>query len=422
MKIEQIIIMIFSLVVLSCTNEKYEAESDTTDPITPQAAIGQIQRGINIGNTLEPPLEGDWNNGPLQEYYFDDYKTAGFSCIRIPVRWDKHTASLLPFTVDINWMNRIEQIVDWGLERDLFIIINGHHEDWLKQDFSPTNVMRYERIWEQISERFKDKSYKLFFEMINEPFGLSVEQVDSLNASILEIIRVNNPHRIVVYSGNDYSNLDHLIAAAIPEDDYLMGYYHSYDPWNFAGEGNGTWGTRTDRDVVAATFQKAANWSFLNNIPVMIGEFGAIHDCDYNSRMLHYFTYVEEAIRNGIAFQVWDDGGWFGIYERDTRTWPEVKDILIYTYPESPTDLSLAIQDDVVVLSWRNRTTENTALAIERKSADTDFIEIARLNADANNYSDYNAVSNIEYYYRVIADMDGKPDMYSYPQSITTGY
>ena len=40
--------------------------------LTPQEAIKEMKRGINIGNTLEPPNEGDWNNGFLQEYYFDD--------------------------------------------------------------------------------------------------------------------------------------------------------------------------------------------------------------------------------------------------------------------------------------------------------------------------------------------------------------
>jgi len=411
------------VLLMACSNNNQIADhqddqDENTGPFTPQEALVQIQRGINIGNTLEPPQEGDWNNGQLQEYYFDDYKAAGFTCVRIPVRWDKHTSKFPPYLIDFIWMNRVEQIVDWGLDRDLFIIINGHHEEWIKEDYSSTNIARYERIWTQISDRFKDKSHKLFFEIINEPFGLTKEQIDDLNSRILPIIRQDNPQRIVIYSGNDYSNLPHLMAAAIPDDDYLMAYYHSYDPWSFAGEGNGTWGTFAEKNAVRAKFQQAAGWSMINNMPVMISEFGAIKDCDYNSRMLHYYTYVESALNNNIAFQVWDDGGNFGIYERDSRTWPEVKDILIYTYPESPTGLSIDIDDNSsIVLSWQNRTSANNAIRVERKTIGSIFITVTQLTANASEYRDVNVNNNV-YIYRIITEFNDQPDMYSYPVKV----
>jgi len=37
---------------------------------------------------------------------------------------------------------------------------------------------------------------------------MTVAQVDDLNARILDIIRVENPTRIVIYSGNMYSNIN----------------------------------------------------------------------------------------------------------------------------------------------------------------------------------------------------------------------
>ena len=76
--------------------------------LTPQQAIAEMGRGINLGNTLEPPTEGAWNNGPAQESFFDTYLEAGFGNIRIPVRWDQHTGNTTPFAVDENWMDRVE--------------------------------------------------------------------------------------------------------------------------------------------------------------------------------------------------------------------------------------------------------------------------------------------------------------------------
>jgi aryl-phospho-beta-D-glucosidase BglC (GH1 family) len=104
--------------------------------LTPQEAVQGMHRGINLGNTLEPPTEGAWNNGPAQESYFDAYLEAGFSNIRIPVRWDQHTGNTAPFAVNEVWMNRVEEVVDWGLSRGFYITLNGHHEDWLKNNYT----------------------------------------------------------------------------------------------------------------------------------------------------------------------------------------------------------------------------------------------------------------------------------------------
>jgi aryl-phospho-beta-D-glucosidase BglC (GH1 family) len=197
MKISFSLLLVYLLLFsLFCDKQPVAAEIETDIIYTPHEAIEQMMRGINLGNTLEPDTEGGWNNGPVQEYYFDDYQSAGFQCVRIPVKWGSHTSESSPFDINLSWLNRVEEVVDWGLERGLFIIINGHHEGWLKDDYSLLNITRYENIWTQISERFKDKSHRLLFEMINEPHGLTDEQTNDLNFRILPIIRETNPTRI----------------------------------------------------------------------------------------------------------------------------------------------------------------------------------------------------------------------------------
>ncbi|MEL7160274.1 MAG: glycoside hydrolase family 5 protein, partial [Bacteroidota bacterium] len=219
--------------------------------LTPATAVAEMGRGINLGNTLEPPQESAWNNGPAEESYFDRYVEAGFTNVRIPVRWDQHTGSTPPYTVDATWMDRVEEVVDWGLERGLYVTLNGHHEDWLKNGYANQNLRdRYDAIWRQIVARFRDKSEKLLYEIINEPIGMSVAQVDELNARILGIIRAEEPTRLVIYGGNRWSNAEELYLAAIPDDDYVIGYFHSYDPWPFAGEARRDWGSAADyRDM-----------------------------------------------------------------------------------------------------------------------------------------------------------------------------
>ena len=382
----------------------------------PQAIIAKMTRGINIGNTLEPPHVGDWNNKFIEEYFFDDYVEAGFNTVRVPIRWEKHTLEVHPYTVSETWLDTIEKVIDWGLERDLFIIINAHHDWWLVNNYNSLEVRnRFHSIWNQIAFRFKDKPPHLLFEIINEPHGMTKENVDELNKDILKIIREENPQRIVIYGGHSWSNSGHLLSARIPNDEYIVGYFHSYDPWDFAGKGNGIWGSDYDIERIKSKFNQVSQWSKKNNIPVMLSEFGAIHDCDYNSRMLHYFTYVKEALRNEIAFQAWDDGGKFKIYDRESRLWPEVKDILIHTYIDGPEKLKAHyINDTQAYLTWINNNDQCSKIIIEKKRNLLLFENIAELDSNINEYID-NSPGVVNATYRVISVCENSIRKYSNP-------
>lgn len=395
--------------------------------ITPAVAIAEMGRGINLGNTLEPPREGEWNNGPAQESYFDAYIEAGFTNVRIPVRWDRHTGNSAPFTINETWMNRVEQVVDWGLSRGLYITLNGHHEDWLKNGYSNATLRaRYDAIWVQVAERFKNKSEKLLFEIINEPKGMTRTQVDDLNKRILEIIRTTNPTRLVIYGGNEWANAEQLLAAAIPDDDYLIGYYHYYDPWNFSGLGMGVWGTANDYQQMTNKYRSVKNWSSTNNIPIHHSEFGAVRTCDFNSRMRIYAHNVEQCLINGFAFSVWDDGGDFGVMNRGNTTWPELKDVLMHYHADSPNQIfSNSLIDPnlgqpIVEVTWNNRTIGNGNIILERLVGGTTiFAEVASLPYDATSYQDEDVEGGKSYTYRMWTTRADGTLLHGYPTSVT---
>lgn len=383
--------------------------------ITPQEAIKQMQKGINLGNTFEPPNEGEWGNPRTEEYHFDMYKDAGFDCVRIPVRWDNHTGKTAPYAVNPTWMNRIEQVVDWGLARGLFIVINTHHDDWIKTDYTDANKARFDSIWSQIAVRFKDKSEKLIFEIINEPHGLTKADNDDLHARVLSIIRITNPTRLVIFQGHNWGGSDELITAAIPDDNFVIGSFHSYDPYLFGLEGQGTWGSSSDYNQLENKFKSVSNWSVQNNITVFLGEFGSLKKCDFNSRMRHYRAYVEFSQKYGFACMAWDDGGDFRIMERQQKTWNEVKDILIYTNAKSPVPVISIVHDSIVGLKWTNRTDNNDSIIIQRRTGTSQiYSTVATLNPDTVYYV-VKPPMNQTYTYRIIAHYNDTTDLYSQP-------
>ena len=311
------------------------------NPISPQTAIKEMGIGINLGNTLDAPTEGAWAP-KVEEKVIIDFKEAGFKHVRIPVTWNNRGEKTAPYTIDTEEMDRVEEVVDWALNQDLYVILNVHHDDWLKKGgntFTQSNKNRFDSIWLQIVERFKNKPAKLLFEILNEPVDLSSANVDQLNTRVLEIIRRVNPTRLVVFSGNGFTPLNALLSAAIPDsdDEYLIGNFHAYDPWPFAGQCLRGWGTESDKDELENIYKQAQTWSIENNIPVTVNEFGAAkfdftapeNVCELDERLQYLESHVEFATEYGISATFWDDAGSFSTYDRATGEWGPEKDILV---------------------------------------------------------------------------------------------
>ena len=90
----------------------------SSSPVSPAEMVKRMGRGINIGNTMEAAQEGNWQD-PMEECYFEEYVRQGFQNVRIPIRWDAHTATTTPYTIDASWLDRVEEVVDWGLSKRL---------------------------------------------------------------------------------------------------------------------------------------------------------------------------------------------------------------------------------------------------------------------------------------------------------------
>lgn len=305
--------------------------------VTPELSVSHMRIGINLGNTLDAPHEGDW--APVAQLkYFVAFKNAGFKHVRIPATWDNYTNTEFPYNINIERMDRTEQIVDWALAQGYEVILNMHHESWLKNDYTNTNNQeRFEAIWRQISVRFKNKSARLLFEILNEPNGMSIADANNANARILPIIREMHPNRNIVFSGHGFTPLDSLLATDIPNDDHLIGNFHSYDPWPFAGQCIISWGNAQDFANLENLYIQAKAWSVEHNIPVTVNEFGAAHYdftspeniCSETERLAYLKAHVTFATAHGIAATVWDDNGSFGIYDRLKGTWGAEKDVLV---------------------------------------------------------------------------------------------
>lgn len=401
-----------------------------------------MKRGINLGNTFDSELyEGAW--APVaKESDFDGYKEAGFTTIRIPITWGAYMSETdstprvaleKPYKINDDFLARVDQVVKWSLDRGFVTIINLHHEKWAKKAATfDDNKDRVYAIWKQLSKHYKDYPETLLFEILNEPHhedengeqdGLTVEQVHEVNKEVLAIIRKNNPTRVAIYAGPVWGGLSELQKMESPDanDKYLMGTYHSYAPWPYAGEGKGSWGTDEDKKGMDGEFEGLLEYSKKHNVPVLIGEFGAQHKCEYNSRMLHYACYVENIQKHKVASTAWDDNGFlFKVYDRKTNVWDDAKDIITTYTPDSPNGLTLDIWDgNVVNITWKNRAEGVEKITIERREGRIGAFEAIETIDVAEKFTDkLPKKDQTTYYYRIVNKLADGKELVSYPQSI----
>lgn len=317
---------------------KKGCESVSEETCNRALALG---RGINMGGMLEAQREGDW--GLRLEPAYIDLVQGKFTTIRLPVRWSNHAAATADATLDEVFATRVTQAIDYMLAKGFYVIVDMHHYDQLFGDAVIYNEFavapevvetRFLNMWRQIALRYKDRSPKLLFELLNEPHNaLGDEAWNQLSAKALAVVRESNPTRTVLIGPGDYNNISNISKLRMPADKNLIASIHSYDPFFFTHQGaswlpfnlpTGVTCCSTDqRKQVTDLFDSAVAWRNANGYPLHLGEFGSLQDIDAPSREAYTRMVRDTAESRGIAWTYWEFGSIFGVYSPEKQSWVE---------------------------------------------------------------------------------------------------
>ncbi|MCM1569749.1 MAG: glycoside hydrolase family 5 protein [Roseburia sp.] len=359
---------------IESSETRFDAESDEnvlprreTDRTAVFELLSQLNVGWNLGNTLDafgagnsPSDETYWGNPKTTKEMIDAVAEQGFRTIRIPVTWAEHIGAAPDYRIDEAWMDRVEEVVNYALDNDMYVILNTHHEPdfWLKPlpENSEKVKEELEAVWSQIAERFKDYDNKLMFEGMNEPRnkgsqyewngGTPEERVviNEWNAAFVDAVRAvggENARRILIICTYGHSpGYSAIKELEIPEDDYIAVAVHMYTPYVFtyeAEEGNiSTW-DGSKKQELAATLKLIDRYLIQKGVPVLVTEFGAVNK-DHTEEVVKWLAdYMGLMNAFGIKCYWWDnnlyasDGENFGIFDRANLSWyaPEIADALI---------------------------------------------------------------------------------------------
>jgi endoglucanase len=318
------------------------------------AAVAAMNLGWNLGNSLDcndasksdTAVETAWGNPVVTADLIQAVASAGFGAVRIPVTWIGRFGAAPDYTLSATFINRVEQVVKYVLDQNLYAIINIHHDggynasgEWLKLVDDKNQVTaantaqvkaQFTKLWAQIADHFKNYDHHLIFESMNEvmvdyktPQPAYYAGINGLNQAFVDTVRAtggNNPGRCLIVPGYN-TNIDFTVAGFVTPKDTSAGKLilsdHYYDPMAFAGDATThTWGTGNpgidksgQEDFVSAQVAKLKTTFIDKGLPMIWGEYGAVNQAGYENYRRYYMEYVTKAAHDaGIAPFVWDNG------------------------------------------------------------------------------------------------------------------
>ncbi len=270
-KVLALILCASTLAVTGCSSEPEHNDGTEFVSVSATEVAKEMKLGINLGNTMDshwafnlrPTCSGSqiigdntpqdyetcWGAVVTTQEAIDGFKSEGFNTARIPVYWGNMMEDDGTYTINEDFMNRVEEIVKYCRNAGLYTVINIHHYDQhLVTAFSQEEAVKIAGIvWKQVAERFKDYSQYVVFEGYNEALGLvregdtyteeqKFEYVNQMNQAFVDAVRStggNNAERVLIVSGYN-TNIDRTTSDlfVMPKDtveDRLMVSVHYVD-------------------------------------------------------------------------------------------------------------------------------------------------------------------------------------------------
>lgn len=328
------------LEVARCKLEFRPAE-DVSTPLsfcewTADEMVADMGTGWNLGNTMEGhngyvPGETIWQDTVTTKNLIKAVHDMGFHTVRIPVTWG--TMIMDEYTIDDKWISRVQDIVDYCIDQDMYVIINIHHdgdgkEGWLNLSTEDIDSVydEFEDVWRCIAYRFKDYDEHLIFESMNEiassgnGYKTDTQMIMNLNQIFVNVVRStgsNNAKRWLSVPGR-MADIEQTTNAkygfTMPNDfleNRLFVSVHAYD--RRFGKEDTTAVTEFNMEKVMF-FSKLCD-SLVNSftskgIPVILSEYGSVNKNNgeqraYYNEIINYFCK-----KSGIVPVCWDQGSY----------------------------------------------------------------------------------------------------------------
>ncbi|MBQ4345816.1 MAG: glycoside hydrolase family 5 protein [Oscillospiraceae bacterium] len=358
MKTKRIIAMMLGAAMCASGMTACNSGSEDMGEMSTMEVVKDMGMGINLGNTMEScgtwinsssvtNYETAWGSPVITEDMIKGYRAAGFGVLRVPVAWSNMMQA--DYTIHPDYLARVEEIVGWALDAELYVILNIHYDSGWWTDFPKEKdecMKKYTRVWEQLCEAFEEYDEYLMFESLNEEGGWdslwnrysgssdgkaeSFGLLNEINQKFVDVVRKsggNNAQRHLLIAGY---NTDVVLTCddlfKMPKDPAkrCAVSVHYYTPATFCiltedadwGKAKTEWGS--DQDVAELNkYMDMLKTEFVDQgIPVIIGEYGVGVENKTRENINRFVTAVcEAAYTRDMCPVLWSTTGNF--YDRE---------------------------------------------------------------------------------------------------------
>lgn len=320
------------------------------------AAQNPFSRGVNMTGWFQVD-----NARQIQftKYTKDDLvniKSLGCDVIRLPINLHYMTNGAPDYTIDPLFFDFLDQVVDWAEELQINLLLDNHSFD-PNVDTQPSVENILMKVWPQMAEHYKNRSKYVYYEVLNEPHGISTATWCQIQQHVIDTIRaIDQTHTIIVGpSGfNSYNELKNMPAYS---DTNLIYTFHFYDPFMFTHQGatwtsymqdlagvpfpydaarmpatpasaKGTWVESSlnnyKNDGTVAAVKKwldiAVNFKNTRNVTLYCGEFGVYIPNSPEADRVYWYDVVRKYLEEkGIPWTTWDYQGGFGLFKKGSN-------------------------------------------------------------------------------------------------------
>ncbi|MBN2315268.1 MAG: glycoside hydrolase family 5 protein [Sedimentisphaerales bacterium] len=353
-----LIIILFSLGLIHNVNGQAVAKSpeniQAKENIRKSVEV-PFKRGVNLTNWLQGSNVREIQFTKFTKQDFINIKSLGCDVIRLPINLHSMTSDKLDYVIDPLLFYFLDQIIDWAEELELHLILDNHSFD-SDTDTNPGIIEILVPVWTQIAQRYKDRSSYLYYEVLNEPHGISDVTWNTIQHQVVNAIRrIDQIHTIIVGPAG-WNSYNHLKEMPFRADNNLIYTFHFYDPFLFTHQGaswtnpsmtslagvpfpydadlmppcptelEDTW--VEDRmanyhvegtvEYVKTLIDIAADFQAARNVPLFCGEFGVYMPNSDEADRIYWYSIVRQHLEEkGIAWTTWDYTEGFGLFQQD---------------------------------------------------------------------------------------------------------
>lgn len=321
-----------------------------------QAQPGFV-KGVNLTNWFQADNARRIQFSRFTRKDFERIKSLGCDVIRLPINLHGMTSGSPDYDLDPLFLTFLDSAVTWSENNHISLILDNHTFD-PAANTDPNIAPILVRVWTQLADHYKDRNDSLYYEVLNEPHGISDALWGSIQLSAINAIRTKDTKHYIVVGPADWNSYNKLSAIPVYSDTKLIYTFHFYDPFIFTHQGAswtdpsmvplanvpfpyraadmpptpgplvGTWIEDAINNYAAegtvayvkSLIDVAKNFKNSRHVPIYCGEFGVYNLNSKNIDRVGWYQAVRDYFQSlQIPWTTWDYQGGFGLFTKDSN-------------------------------------------------------------------------------------------------------